>query len=301
MEENKEKKFALKFEKFYDNNYKKFLVIALIMILLSIGYLGFFYSQHHDFIYKDVSLTGGTSVIIDNSTLNINQLKQDLSGKLGDINVRSIKDIITQRQKAVMIKTTKDGDTTKKVLDNYLGYNLTEKNSSIEFTSSSLGGSFYKQLIIALLIAFLFMSIVVFIIFRTLAPSAAVVISAFADILMTLVIIDLVGLKLSTAGIIAFLMLIGYSVDTDILLTNRVLKRDEGSINTRIFKAFKTGITMTFTSLFAVLSALIITSSLSNVLSQIFMILSIGLGFDLFNTWITNASIIKWYATKHKK
>jgi preprotein translocase subunit SecF len=103
---------------------------------------------------------------------------------------------------------------------------------------------------------------------------------------------------MSTAGIIAFLMLIGYSVDTDILLTNRVLKRREGSLNRRIFSAFKTGITMTLTSLLAIITALLIVSSFSAVLTKIFTVLVIGLSFDLLNTWITNASIIKWYVKR---
>jgi preprotein translocase subunit SecF len=89
-------------------------------------------------------------------------------------------------------------------------------------------------------------------------------------------------------------MIIGYSVDTDILLTTRLLKRKEG-INESLFGAFKTGTTMTLTSIIAVASALIAVYSFDSVLNQIFTILLIGLGFDLFNTWITNASIIKWY------
>ena len=42
---------------------------------------------------------------------------------------------------------------------------------------------------------------------------------------MPLALIDFLGIEISAAGIAAFLMLIGYSVDTDILLTSRALKR----------------------------------------------------------------------------
>ncbi|PIO00876.1 preprotein translocase subunit SecF, partial [Candidatus Pacearchaeota archaeon CG09_land_8_20_14_0_10_30_9] len=131
-------------------------------------------------------------------------------------------------------------------------------------------------------------------------PSMAVILSAFADILMTLAVVDLFGLKMSTAGIVAFLMLIGYSVDTDILLTIRVLKRDEDPLNTRLLGALKTGLTMTLTSFFAILAALFIVQSFSVVLTQIFIILVLGLFFDMLNTWITNVSILKWYA-EHKE
>jgi preprotein translocase subunit SecF len=98
---------------------------------------------------------------------------------------------------------------------------------------------------------------------------------------------------------VAFLMMIGYSVDTDILLTTRVLKKKH-SINQEMYDAFKTGITMTLTSLVAVATALIVVYNFQSVLNQIFTILLIGLSFDIINTWTANASIIKWYAEKHK-
>lgn len=130
---------------------------------------------------------------------------------------------------------------------------------------------------------------------RYSVPSAAVVLAAVADILMTLVAVNLLGIPLSAAGIIAFLMLIGYSVDTDILLTTRVLREQTGTINARIWGAFKTGITMTLTAIAAVGVSLFLTMSYSETLAQIFTIMLIGLGFDIFNTWVTNASLLKWY------
>ena len=140
------------------------------------------------------------------------------------------------------------------------------------------------------------MSIVIFILFRTFIPSIAVVFAALADIIMSVAVVDLLGIKLSSAGIAAFLMLIGYSVDTDILLTTRVLKKKEGSVNERIYGSFKTGIFMTFTGLAAVLPAFFIVTGLPDSFRQIFLILAIGLFADIINTWLTNASIIKWYA-----
>jgi len=182
-----------------------------------------------------------------------------------------------------------------------LGYELVEgDNASFECTGSSLSESFYKQLLVAILFAFFFMAIVVFIIFRTFVPSMTVILSAFADILMALTLVNIFGMKMSSAGIIALLMLIGYSVDTNILLTTRLLKRHEGTVNQRIFGAFKTGITMTLTSLLAIVIALLVVKSFSPILTQIFTILSIGLCFDILNTWVTNTSILKWYMEKKK-
>jgi len=268
-----------KTKNFHDKHYKLFLLVPLLFLVFSLAYMGIFYSKNKD------------------STA----LKQALSEKLEDINTKEIYDLVTREQIAVVVETKTQTDETRKILEEYLNYELNSENSSFEFTGSALSESFYQQLLIAILFAFIFMAIVVFIIFRTFVPSAAVIISAFADILMTLVFVNIIGMKLSSAGIIAFLMLIGYSVDTDILLTTRILKRTEGSLNQRIFKAFKTGITMTLTSLLAVTFALVVVVSFSEVLSQIFSILVIGLSFDLLNTWITNVSILKWYMEKKEK
>lgn len=292
MEENKKTSFG----KFHDRYYKILLFIPIILFIASISYLTYFYSVNNDFMNKDISLTGGTSVTIPGN-LDSLKLESDLEGKLDSLKVRTISDLISGEQIASVILTKSDSNTTRYVLENYLGYTLTPENSSFEFTGSSLSNSFYNQLILALFFSFLFMSVVIFIIFRSFVPSSAVVISGLADMIMTLAFVNYLGMEFSSAGIVALLMLIGYSVDTDILLTNRVLKR-KGNINERLYGAFKTGITMTLTSLAAVLSALFVARSFSVVLTQIFTILSIGLFFDILNTWITNVSILKWYDQK---
>ena len=299
MEHEEKSNFGKRFGNFHDKHYKTLLLVPLIILILGFAYMGYFYSVNGDFIYRDISLTGGTSFTIQDS-ISSEQLKQDLSSKLEEINTREIYNIITGEQEAIIIQTKSSVDLTREVLEDYLGYKLDEKNSSIEFTGSTLSESFFKQLLIAILIAFVFMALVVFVIFRTVVPSMAIIIAAFADIFMTLIVVNLLGIKMSTAGIVAFLMLIGYSVDTDILLTNRVLKR-YGNLNSKLYYAFQTGMTMTITSIVAVGVALIFAMSFSVVLTQIFTILFIGLGFDILNTWITNVSILKWYVVGKEK
>ncbi|MDP3966107.1 MAG: protein translocase subunit SecF [archaeon] len=286
----------------HDKHYKLLLLIPLILIVGSFIYIGLTYVNTGDFIYKDISLTGGTSITIYDGNISLSDLESDLSSSLEKLSTKSLYEFGTNNQVAVVVETTLNPEEAKSILENYLGYELIEgENSDITFTGSVLSESFYSQLLIAILIAFFFMAVVVFIIFRSFVPSAVVIFSAFADILMTLAVVDVLGIKMSTAGIVAFLMLIGYSVDTDILLTTRILKRHEGSLNERTFGAFKTGMTMTLTSLFAVIVALVIVQSFSVVLAQIFTILLIGLVFDMVNTWVTNVSILKWYVKKKEE
>ena len=123
--------------------------------------------------------------------------------------------------------------------------------------------------------------------------------AAASDIIVTLAIFNLTGMKLGTAGIAAFLMLIGYSVDTDMLLSARVLKRREGTVMERVLGAMKTGLTMSATTLAAISVALFFVQS--EVIKQIMVILLIGLIVDLLMTWIQNVGILRWYLEKKAK
>ena len=114
------------------------------------------------------------------------------------------------------------------------------------------------------------MGLVVSLYFRSFIPSIAVILAAFSDMVVTLAIVNLIGLEISTAGIAAFLMLIGYSVDTDILLTTKLLKRKSGTVSERVYKAMNTGLMMSVTTIVAITTALFFTNSL--VLKQIMII-----------------------------
>jgi preprotein translocase subunit SecF len=115
---------------------------------------------------------------------------------------------------------------------------------------------------------------------------------------MTAATMNIVGIPLSLGTLAALLMLIGYSVDSDILLTNRVLKR-QGKLNEKLTGAFRTGIIMTSTTLAAAL-AMFVIAWLGSVLilMEISAVLLIGLVFDVMNTWLTNVGILKWYVLK---
>jgi preprotein translocase subunit SecF len=281
----------------YDKHYKTLLLIPIAVLVLSLVYLFIFYQNHGDFIYKDVSLSGGTSITLQGD-INREVLETGLKTKFPDVSFTSLGDVTSQKQIALIIESSTESQELKLEIEKILGYELTDANSTIEFTGSTLSQNFYKQLIMALIISFILMSFVILFLFRTLIPSIAVIFAVFADIVMPLAVLNFFEVKISAAGIAAFLMLIGYSVDTDILLTSRALKSHEDSLNKRIHGAFKTGILMTLTALAAVLPAFFLVTGLPDSFRQIFLILAIGLCADIFNTWLTNASIIKWYCDK---
>ncbi|MDP6138748.1 MAG: protein translocase subunit SecF [Candidatus Woesearchaeota archaeon] len=288
-------------KKIYEGQYKKLLIIPFMLLLIAILLIGLKAAATGDFINRDVSLKGGVTVTIPTEQkIDILQLEDVISKKFpkNDVSTKSLSQFGTQVGVIIDVDIGEEHREEQigiliEEIGKVLNRKLTTKDYSVEVIGSSLGASFFREVVTALLIAFLLMAIVVFLYFRTLVPSGAVILAALSDILITLSIVNLLDIKLSTAGIAAFLMLIGYSVDTNILLSTRVLKRKEGTDMERIYGALKTGITMSLTTLIAMTAALIFTQS--EIIKQIMIILLIGLLVDLINTWIQNVGILRLY------
>ena len=287
----------------YNKNYKILIFIPVVLFILSLIVIGGFYAKTGDFIKKDVTLTGGLSVTINtDKEIDIEEFGNFLKDRFtdSDIFLRRLSEFGSDKQIGIIIEASElEEKDLKPVLEDKLSIILNDNNYSVEEAGGSLGESFYRQMIIAIGVAFVLMGIVVLIVFRTIIPSLAVISAALFDIVITIGILDLFGVRLSTAGISALLLLIGYSVDTDILLTTKVLKKKEGTVNKRIIDAMKTGLTMTGTTIAALGVGFIVTTS--PVLKQMFMIILIGLVIDIFSTYLTNAGILKWYAERKEE
>jgi preprotein translocase subunit SecF len=166
---------------------------------------------------------------------------------------------------------------------------------SRQSTTPRFAASAQQTAILGVGVAFLGMSVLAFAFFRTFVPSLAIVVSAFSDIMIPLAIMGLVGIKLSLGTVAALLMLIGYSVDSDILLNNHILRR-EGGFYESTKRAMRTGVTMTLTSL-AAMTVMAITAALFGIelLASIGLVLVLGLATDLLNTYMMNLSLLRWY------
>lgn len=180
----------------------------------------------------------------------------------------------------------------------YFGYNIKAKLAAVLL--SIIGGAlvFYGNSTFNLILTVLISLVLIFLYVKFSPPSAAVILAAFSDIVVTLAVVNILGVQLSTAGIAAFLMLIGYSVDTDILLSTRVLKHKNGTIYDRVISSFKTGMTMSLTSFAAATVSYFVTQSAT--IKQIMLIILIGLLADMINTWLQNSGIIRWYAQRRR-
>jgi len=162
-------------------------------------------------------------------------------------------------------------------------------------TPATFGEESQRIALIGLAIAFVGMSLLAFALFRTFVPSLAIIVSAFSDIMIPLAVLSLLRVKLSLGTVAALLMLIGYSVDSDILLNNHILRR-RGEFYESTYAAMRTGVSMTLTSI-AAMTVMAIMASFYNIdlMAQIGFVLVLGLTTDLMNTYMLNLSLLRWY------
>jgi preprotein translocase subunit SecF len=172
---------------------------------------------------------------------------------------------------------------------------------TIDSVSASFGGDTQRLALGGVIVAFAGMSLLVFGMFRTFVPSIAVVVSAFSDVMIPLAVMNLLGIDLTLGTVAALLMLIGYSVDSDILLNNSVLRRS-GDFYESTRRAMQTGVTMTVTSIAAMTVMTVMAYIFAiQIMTSIGLILVIGLTADLINTYLLNVSLLRWYVYKGVK
>ncbi len=269
--------------------YKQIIAIPIALFILSAAFL--FIERNN--LNLDIDLKGGGQIALQSDSMpDVENIESMLSKY--DVKVRSARGIASY---TTFIEFDTSENATEMLFElEKSGYKFSEY--SVQSVGPILGASFFQQAQIALILAFVFMAVVVFIIFRVPAPSFYVILAAAADIIETLAAMHLLGIKLSLATFAGLLLLIGYSVDTDILLTTRVLK-SEGDLRQNIRNAMKTGLTMSGTTIAAVVALLVFTPQ--SVLTQIASVLLIGIVFDIVNTWITNAGLLRWYMERKQE
>ncbi|MEM4554610.1 MAG: hypothetical protein QXT25_02060 [Candidatus Anstonellaceae archaeon] len=193
--------------------------------------------------------------------------------------------------------------TYRFILDSYservsqvLSRNVPYESAQFTEVSASLSAKFLEKAVNVVIYSTILVSIVVFLIFRTAIPSAAVLIGALCDVIIAMGAMGFFGIPLTLASFAALLMLIGFSLDTDVLLTMRVIKRHEGTPRERAYEAMKTGATMSAALMLSFLCLFVLASITHiNTYFEIATVAIAGLIGDLIATWFLNAVIVLAY------
>ncbi len=275
-----------------EHNNRQLVTIPIAVFMLSILALALMFASTGAPVKLGMEFEGGTMIAVTTSESALS-----IETKYSEY---PIVDARSAGERVVMQFGPMDNKVQRALEDD-----ITASYSDVEIKQigAVYGSALQLQAVKAVILSFIGMAAVVFLIFRTAVPSIAVVLSALSDITIAAAFMNLAGIELSLGTVAALLMLIGYSVDSDILLTTRVLKR-RGTVEEKMSRAMHTGITMTTTTLAALVVMYLVStysylifSSLPQIslLSDISIVLIFGLAADIMNTWLLNTAILRWH------
>ena len=286
-------------EKAYDqlyDNHEKYFFIPLMLILLGIGALTYNFAVKGEFLDKGTDFAGGTEITFElDGEFEASEV-ETVFADAGRPSTTALSQDTGERTLLIVQIPPPDmtQDEALQIMSD-AGYNA--EIEGFNSISASVSGQFFKQAQIAFTLAFTIMSVVIFFAFKNFTPSIAVIFAAAGDIIIAAAGMSLLGIPLTLGSLAALLMLIGYSVDTDIVLSTRVLNMNRGSVKSRMWGSLKTGVTMSsggiagFILLYTVSMYYVGPSALSNIAA----VMVIGLIADIPLTWLGNTTILKKY------
>lgn len=262
---------------------RQLVAIPLVVLVVALIIIGGYFALTGYPVSRGVAFTGGTELRIAAAD-SPQAIEQAFDGDVDSVTPVSSADneyLVTFPPDAASVETRAQS----------AGYEVI----SIQERAASFGADAQRQALLGVGAAFVGMSVLVFVLFRTFIPSVAVVASAFSDIVIPLALMNVFGIDLTLGTVAALLMLIGYSVDSDLLLNNHILRR-RGDFYESTYRAMRTGVTMTLTSISA-MTVMTIVSTLFGIplLPEVGLILVFGLIADLMNTYLLNVSLLRYY------
>ena len=199
-----------------------------------------------------------------------------------------------------------DIQTTKALDDN--GKELVQRTMADQFgiqsmpefysIEAAISQNYLRGAMLAILGAFIAMFVIVFLVFRHKIVGAMLPCVAF-NMVWALGGLALLQMQFSLAALTGFLLMIGFSVDTNILHTTHVLKRVGGEPRERMANAMLTGFMITGTSLATMICINVLVTNPS--ITQLATVLTFGLAGDLFNTWFLNGGVLIRYTERQKR
>ena len=268
----------------FEKHWKPLMFFTLGLLLLSSALLASNLLTKGSILERDVELSGGKMITVVVESADIESLSKEMP--------YATVHLATGQAKNLLVEIPFERSESE-IIEIIRKHAVVVGEPSVRTVGPVLGEIFFQQAMVALVAAFALMSILVFLLFRSFTPSSIVILAAATDIIVTLGVLSLLDVKLSLPVLAALLTIIGYSVDTDILLTSEILKSGRKDIKESIDRAMKTGLMLTGTTLVALFA--IYFASGAFVLQQIAFVLIIGLLVDVPATWLTNAGLLRMH------
>lgn len=281
---------------------KYLIAIPLIIAIFFGGLVAFHWQSTGDPVPMSMDFAGGSFVRIEDiESLKENSIKNFesiFSNEFGDpsVKIHEIKDDgeVTglQIETSIELLGGEENQTIEDEIRNQLSDAGVEGDLdlNIESMGSIITDLYKSQARNATIAALIAMAIILFIALRHLTTVGGIISVIGLDFIGILGGMIILNIPLSLASMAGILLIFGYAVNTNILLSTYILKRKGSTPRERAGRAMSTGIKMSSTSAAAMIALNLMTSAPE--LEQISAVLVIGILVDMVNTWLLNSGLI---------
>lgn len=280
---------------------KQLIAIPLLLATILGSAVAYHWYSTGDPVPLSMEFAGGSFVRIQGienmsheEAMNLKTEFQKTYGEKPEIRIKKVDEKVIE----IEIETSKDLARTEEnqIAEDQIRELLSrvgaEKEADVTINSmgSIITKLYQKQALYAAIAAVIAMAIILFIALRHFTVVGGILSVVGLDFIGILGVMAILGIPLSLASMAGILLIFGYAVNTNILLSTNVLKRKGETPRKRAGRAMSTGIKMSSTSATAMLILNLITTAPE--LEQISAAILIGILIDMVNTWLLNSGLI---------
>jgi len=217
----------MKILSFIENNYKKFLMISMVIFVIFVVIILFNYFKYGYIINKSITISGGYVTLINN---NYHITNPEIQNTLNQMNITDY--VLYNTPNIIYIESGKQINET--LLINLLNqdYNikLLPTDISIQQYSSLVGNLIFNQFLFFVILAMILAAFIIFIAFRASKITLNIISTILFDVIGLLSILSITKYPIGANGFIGMLMILGFAIDNNVVLSTNIVKEKENHL-----------------------------------------------------------------------
>jgi len=286
----------MKILSFIENNYKKFLMISMVIFVIFVGTILFNYFKYGYIINKSITISGGYVTLINN---NYHITNPEIQNTLNQMNITDY--VLYSTPNIIYIESGKQINETLLInlLNQDYNISLLSTDISIQHYSSLVGNLIFNQFLFFVILAMVLTAFVIFIAFRASKITLNIISTILFDIIGLLAILSITKYPIGANGFIGMLMILGFAIDNNVVLSTNIVKEKEKPFIERVRMSFRVGMLMEVIALYTLLLLYFIVPEPS--VDEFAFVLSVAIILDLLYYLIGNIPLYKYFEAKKEQ
>ena len=286
----------MKILSFIENNYKKFLMISMVIFVIFVGAILFNYFKYGYIINKSITISGGYVTLINN---NYHITNPEIQNTLNQMNITDY--VLYNTPNIIYIESGKQINETLLInlLNQDYNISLLSTDISIQHYSSLVGNLIFNQFLFFVILAIVLTAFVIFIAFRASKITLNIISTILFDVIGLLAILSITKYPIGANGFIGMLMILGFAIDNNVVLSTNIVKEKEKPFIERVRMSFRVGMLMEIIALYTLLLLYFIVPEPS--VDEFAFVLSVAIILDLLYYLIGNIPLYKYFEAKKEQ